>query len=46
MPIRWQGSENKRYAVADHVISQLKEYGDPWKLSEEARPKGGPTLIR
>jgi hypothetical protein len=36
-----KGSENKRYAVADHVISQLKEHGDPWKLCEEARPKGG-----
>ena len=39
---RWQG----KHAVADHVISQLKEHGDPWKLSEEARPKGGPTLKR
>ena len=34
-------TENERYAVADHVVSQLKEYGDPWNLSEEARPKGG-----
>ena len=29
-----------RYAVADHVISR---HGDPWNLSEGARPKGGPT---
>jgi hypothetical protein len=36
-------TENERYAVADHVVSQLKEHGDPWRLSEEARPKGGPT---
>jgi hypothetical protein len=36
-------TENERYAVADHVVSQLKEHGDPWGLSEEARPKGGPT---
>jgi hypothetical protein len=36
-------TENERYAVADHVVSQLKEHGDPWNLSEEARPKGGPT---
>jgi hypothetical protein len=36
-------TEDERYAVADHVISQLKEHGDPWKLSEEARPKRGPT---
>ena len=27
------------FAVADHVISQLKERGDPWGLNEEA--KGG-----
>ena len=24
------------YAVADHVVDQLKQHGDPWKLSEEA----------
>jgi hypothetical protein len=36
-------TEDERYAVADHVVSQLKEHGDPWNLSEEARPKGGPT---
>jgi hypothetical protein len=36
-------TEDERYAVADHVVAQLKEHGDPWKLSEEARPKGGPT---
>jgi len=22
-------TENERYAVADHVVSQLKEHGDP-----------------
>jgi hypothetical protein len=26
-----------RYAVADHVVSQLKERGDPWDLNAEAR---------
>ncbi len=36
-------TEDERYAVADHVVSQLKENGDPWRLSDEARPKGGPT---
>ena len=36
-------TEDERYAVAEHVVSQLKEHGDPWQLSEEARPKGGPT---
>jgi len=35
--------EDERYAVADHVVSQLKEHGDPWRLSEEAQPKPGPT---
>jgi hypothetical protein len=36
-------TEEERYAVADHVVSQLKEHGDPWGLSEEAKPKSGPT---
>jgi hypothetical protein len=36
-------TEAERYAVADHVVSQLKDDGDPWHLSEEARPKSGPT---
>jgi hypothetical protein len=35
-------TENDRFAVADDV-TQLKEHGDPWNLSEEARPKNGPT---
>ena len=30
-------SEDERYAVADHVVSQLKERGDPWDLNAEAR---------
>jgi hypothetical protein len=38
-------TEAERYAVADHVVSQLKERGDPWGLSEEARPKSGPTTL-
>jgi hypothetical protein len=36
-------TEDERYAVADHVVDQLKQHGDPWKLSEEARPKSGPS---
>jgi hypothetical protein len=36
-------SEDDRYAVADHVVSQLKERGDPWCLDDEAKPKRGPT---
>jgi hypothetical protein len=29
-------SEEERYAVADHVVAQLKDRGDPWRLKEEA----------
>jgi hypothetical protein len=36
-------SEDERFAVADHVVSQLKDHGDPWGLSEEAKPARGPT---
>jgi hypothetical protein len=28
-------TEDERYAVADHVVRQLKERGDPWRLNEE-----------
>lgn len=30
-------TEDERYAVAEHVVDQLKQHGDPWRLSEEAR---------
>jgi hypothetical protein len=36
-------TEEERFAVADHVVSQLKQHGDPWELSEEAKPNRGPT---
>jgi hypothetical protein len=36
-------TEDERYAVADHVVSQLKQHRDPWELSEEAKPARGPT---
>jgi hypothetical protein len=29
-------SEAERYAVADHVIGQLEDRGDPWRLNDEA----------
>jgi hypothetical protein len=29
-------TEEERYAVADHVVRQLKERGDPWRLNEDA----------
>jgi hypothetical protein len=30
-------TEDERYAVADHTVTQLKEHGDPWRLNEERR---------
>jgi hypothetical protein len=29
-------TEGERFAVADHVIRQLMDRGDPWRLNEEA----------
>ena len=34
-------SEDERYAVADRVVRQLQDRGDPWGLGEEAKPSGG-----
>jgi len=34
-------TEDERYAVADHVVAQLKEHDDPWRLDEEAKPGRG-----
>jgi hypothetical protein len=36
-------TEDERFAVAGDVVDQLKKDGDPWRLSDEARPKTGPT---
>ncbi len=36
-------TEAERYAVADHVVAQLKERGDPWRLDEEAKPGSAST---
>jgi hypothetical protein len=36
-------TEDERYAVADHVVGQLKERGDPWRLDDEAKIGSGPT---
>ena len=36
-------TEAERYALADHVVAQLKERGDPWGLSEEVKAKPSPT---
>jgi len=36
-------TEDERFAVADDVVTQLKQHGDPWGLSKETQPKSGPT---
>ena len=42
--IRGQGlTEAERYAVAEHIVSQLQEHGDPWGLSNEAKRGAPPT---
>jgi hypothetical protein len=30
-------TEPERYAIADHVVDQLTQRGDPWGLNEEAQ---------
>jgi hypothetical protein len=34
-------TEDERYAVAEHVLSQLKEQGDPRGLNKEATSEPG-----
>ncbi len=36
-------TEAERYAVAEQVVLQLQEHGDPWRLTDEAKPQSGPT---
>lgn len=36
-------SESERYAVAEHVVGQLKDRGDPWHLNDEAKATPGHT---
>ena len=36
-------TEEERYAVADHVVAQLTDRGDPWRLNEEARTAEPPS---
>jgi hypothetical protein len=33
-------TEEERYRVADDVVHQLKQQGDPWRLSEELPSPG------
>jgi hypothetical protein len=39
-------TEAERYAVADHVVEELKERGDSWQLSQDADPKNGMSTTR
>ena len=34
-------SEEERYLIADDVVYQLQQRGDPWRLSEELPPMMG-----
>jgi hypothetical protein len=36
-------TEQERFAVADHVVRQLRQHGDPWRLDEVAKPAPPPT---
>jgi hypothetical protein len=36
-------TEDERYAIADHVVAQLKERGDPWQLNDEAKSGSAPS---
>jgi len=46
--LRQELTEEERYRVADDVVHQLKQHGDPWRLSEEMAPprKGHSTNER
>jgi hypothetical protein len=37
---RTESTEEERYRLADDVVHQLKQYGDPWRLSEDLPPPG------
>jgi hypothetical protein len=39
-------TEAERYAVADHVVEQLNQRGDPWRLSEDAPTNNGMPTTR
>jgi hypothetical protein len=36
-------TEAERFEIADHVVGQLKDHGDPWGLSEDAKSGPAPT---
>jgi hypothetical protein len=36
-------TEAERFAVADHVVGQLRQHGDPWQLNAESEPAKAPA---
>jgi len=36
-------TEQERFTVADHVVAQLKDRGDPWRLEEEVKAAPPPS---
>jgi hypothetical protein len=36
-------TEHERFAVADHVVDQLNQRGDPWRLNDEQPTAPPPT---
>jgi hypothetical protein len=34
-------TEEERFTVADDVVDRMKQYGDPWRLSEELPDRTG-----
>ena len=36
--LREELTEEERYRVAGDVVHQLKQHGDPWRLSEDLPP--------
>jgi hypothetical protein len=39
--LRQELSEEERFQVADDVVHQLRQHGDPWALSQEVSPSPG-----
>jgi len=39
-------SEEERFLVADDVVHQLRQHGDPWALSQEVTPHPAKPIPR
>ena len=42
--VQARAHRDERYAVADHIVCQLTERGDPWHLGDEAKRGDAPTI--